>query len=206
MSSQPKIEGLLFDLGGVVIDLDFEFAFQAWEQWSKFSVDDLLHNFKMDEAYEKHERGEINTSEYFEHLRNVLKLDASDSEITAGWNAIFLNKIVETVDCIQAVKDRLPCFAFSNSNPTHQACWLPTFPRVAESFQQIFVSSEMGLRKPEPAAFKAIAAATGLDLEAMLFFDDTLGNVEGAQALGMPAIHVQSHLDVKKVLFDIGAI
>jgi FMN phosphatase YigB (HAD superfamily) len=204
MSKQRAIEGLLFDLGGVVIDINFEKAFQAWKQSTTLTIDDLRRGFKMDETYEKHERGEIDAAEYFSHLRKVLKLDASDSEIAAGWNAIFLNEIEETVDYIHAVKDRLPCFAFSNSNPTHQACWMPTFPRVVESFQEIFVSSELGLRKPEPEAFKAIASATNLDLGAILFFDDSLKNVEGAQALGMHAIHVRSHLDVKKALLDIG--
>ena len=193
-------------MGGVVFEIDFELALQTWKQWTLLSIEELRHRFKLDEAYEKHERGEIKASEYFTHLRNVLELEANDSEITMGWNAIYLDEIVETVNYILAVKDKMPCFAFTNSNPTHQVSWMSSYPRVVESFHQIFVSSELGLRKPEREAFEAIADATGIGLDAMLFFDDTEDNVRGAEAVGMQAIHVKGHLDVKQALSEIGAL
>ena len=139
MPTSRNIEGLLFDFGGVLVEIDFERALQEWNQWTLLSIEELRQRFKMDEAYVKHERGEIEASEYFTHLRNVLELEANDSEIILGWNAIFLNEIVETVDYVQAVKEKLPCFAFTNSNPTHQDYWMSAFPRVVESFQKIFV-------------------------------------------------------------------
>jgi putative hydrolase of the HAD superfamily len=206
MSKPRNIEGLLFDLGGVVIEINFECAFQVWKRWTLLSIEEMRHRFKMDEEYEQHERGEIEASAYFSHLRNILELEASDSAIASGWNAIFLNEIVETVNYIQAVKNKFPCFAFTNSNPTHQISWMSAFPRVVESFEQIFVSSVLGLRKPEREAFEAIANATGVGLDAMLFFDDSLENINGAQTAGMPAIHVKGHLDVKQALSEIGAL
>lgn len=206
MSTPQNIEGLLFDLGGVVIEINFERALQAWNQWTLLPIEEMRDRFRMDEIYEKHERGEVEASEYFTHLRSVLELEASDAEIALGWNAIFLNEIVETVNYIRAVNNNLPCFAFTNSNPTHQISWMIAFPRVVESFHQIFVSSELGLRKPEREAFEAIADATGIDLDAMLFFDDTEKNVKGAQAVGMHAVHVKGHIDVKQALSEIGAL
>ena len=113
---------------------------------------------------------------------------------------------METVNYILGVKDQVPCFAFTNSNPTHQIFWMSSYQRVVESFHQIFVSSDLGLRKPEREAFEAIADATGIDLDAMLFFDDTEENVRGAEAVGMQAIHVKGHLDVKQALSEIGAL
>ena len=205
MPKQQNIEGLLFDLGGVVIEINFERALQVWDRWTSLPIEELRCRFKMDEVYEQHERGEIEAPGYFAHLRNELELEANDSEIALGWNAIFLNEIGETVNYIQAVKSELPCFAFTNSNPTHQTSWMSTFPRVVESFHQIFVSSELGLRKPEREAFEAIADATGIGLDAMLFFDDSVENIKGAQAAGMRAIHVTGHTDVKRALSEIGA-
>ena len=58
----------------------------------------------------------------------------------------------------------------------------------------------MGLRKPEPAAFAAIAAAINVPLERILFFDDTRANVDGALAVGMQAVHVRSLADIKNAL------
>jgi putative hydrolase of the HAD superfamily len=206
MTISQKIEGLLFDLGGVVFEIDFEQALQTWKQWTALPIETLRLRFKMDEAYEKHERGEIDAPEYFSHLRRVLELDAQDSEIAIGWNAIYLDEISETVNYILAVKEQMPCFAFTNSNPTHQAFWTTNYQRVVDSFHQVFVSSELGLRKPEREAFEAIAETTGINLNAMLFFDDTEENVKGAEELGMQAILVKNHFDVKQALANIGAL
>ena len=70
---------------------------------------------------------------------------------------------------------RLPLYALTNSNRTHQAFWTIRYAEVLKSFRRVFVSSEMGLRKPEPAAFAAIAAAIDVPLERILFFDDNMG-------------------------------
>jgi putative hydrolase of the HAD superfamily len=200
------VAALLFDMGGVLFEIDFERALLAWQQWSRLSLDELRQRFQMDAAYEQHERGEIDAAAYFAHLRDVLELEATDSEIASGWNAIYLEEITETLNYISAVKDKLPCYAFTNSNPTHQERWAPTYPRVIAAFQNIFVSSELGLRKPDREAFEAISARTGIPLEQMLFFDDTEDNVAGARAAGMPAVHVKSHADVNKALVDLGLL
>ena len=84
MPTPRNIEGLLFDLGGVLIEIDFERALRAWNQWTLLSIEELRQRFKMDEAYEKHERGEIEAPEYFTHLRKMLELEANDSEIILG--------------------------------------------------------------------------------------------------------------------------
>ena len=203
MFKSQNIKGLLFDLGGVVINIDFECALQSWSQWTAITIDEMRSRFQIDGAYRKHERGELDAKQYFAHLRQVLELDANDTEIASGWNAIILNEIEETVDQILKIKCDLPCFVFSNTNPTHQAFWMSAFPDVMASFEQIFVSSELGLRKPEPQAFKAVAHLTGIDLDKMLFFDDTLENILAAQAIGMPSIHVRSHLDVNQAISEI---
>lgn len=206
MPELPQIEGLLFDMGGVVFEIDFERALQAWSNFTRLPMEEIRSRFSMDQAYEKHERGEIKASEYFSHLRGMLDLEANDSEIALGWNAIYLDEINETVGYILAVNDRMPCFAFTNSNPTHQAYWEAAYPALVNSFQQIFVSSSLGLRKPERSAFEAISRATGIKLGAMLFFDDMEENVNGAQAAGMAAVHVKSHLDVQRALAEISVL
>ena len=206
MSTPRNIEALLFDMGGVVIDIDFDQALQIWKDYSALPIEEIQRRFTMDAAYERHERGEIGASEYFAHLRNVLELEASDADIALGWNSIFIREVVETVDSILSVRDEIPCFAFTNSNPTHQVAWMAAYPRVVASFQQVFVSSEMGLRKPERVAFNAIAEATGINLAAMLFFDDSIENVVGARDAGLSAIHVRTPLDVKQALVGFGAL
>ena len=98
----------------------------------------------------------------------------------------------------------IPCYLFSNSNPTHQMEWLQAYPEVIRACEQVYVSSDIGLRKPEAEAFAAVIAAMNVDPEATLFFDDTLENVEGARACGMHAVHIASPQDVERALCDYG--
>lgn len=200
------IEALIFDLGGVVIGVDFDRAFQIWEQQSRLSLEDIRSSFVMDACYEQHERGEIRAAEYFRHLRDTLKLEGSDDEIALGWNAIFTGEITQTLEYIRMLKGSVPCYAFTNSNPFHQAVCSSTYSNVVRSFDQVFVSSELGVRKPDYAAFKAIADATGLHLSTMLLFDDSLQNVEGALNAGMQAMHVRSPSDIKRALEAIALL
>jgi beta-phosphoglucomutase-like phosphatase (HAD superfamily) len=71
---------------------------------------------------------------------------------------------------------------------------------LTPDFPQVFLSFELGLRKPERAAFEAIAAAIGVPLNRIRFFDDTPASVEGARAIGMPAVLVRSPADVVTAL------
>ncbi len=205
-STPPAIAALLFDMGGVVIDIDFERALQIWTSHSRLPIDQIRGRFSMDEAYAQHEIGEIGAVEYFAHLRERLELSASDAEICAGWNAIFKAEISQSVDYILAVRDKIPCYAFTNSNPTHQVYWAAAYPRVVDSFHRVFVSSELGLRKPHREAFEAISDFSGIALQEMLFFDDLEENVDGARAAGLQAVHVKTHRDVRKALQETGLL
>jgi FMN phosphatase YigB (HAD superfamily) len=197
-------EALLFDLGGVLIDIDFNRAIAAWAPCSALPADVLRQRFKHDLQYERHERGEISATQYFDHLATCLQLDASTDQIEAGWNAIFVGEITPTRQWVESLKDVLPCHAFSNTNASHMACWSRAFPRVTAAFDRIFASHQLGLRKPERAAFDCICALIGKDAGAVLFFDDLADNVEAARHAGLHAVQVRSPEDVAAALQSLG--
>ncbi|MBF0279968.1 MAG: HAD-IA family hydrolase [SAR324 cluster bacterium] len=200
MTEKSNIEALLFDLGGVVISIDFNNAFQNWQSHSRLSIDEIRSRFKMDAAYEKHERGEIDATEYFKHLRNVMELEGSDEEIAKGWNSIYTGVFDENLKTILSLKNQLPCFAFTNTNFVHKVFWTAKYPQVVSAFERIFDSSEMGLRKPEKAAFEFISLETGYNLSSILFFDDTQENIVGGREAGLQVVHVQNPSDVRRAL------
>jgi glucose-1-phosphatase len=195
-----KVDALLFDLGGVVIDIDLGRAFTRWAATAGTTVETIRSRFAFDAAYERHERGEIQADEYFASLRSSLQVELSNAELSEGWTAIYLGEVPGIRTLLSTLEGRLPLYAFTNSNPTHQAFWASRYAEVLTSFRRVFVSSEIGVRKPEPAAFAAISAAIDVPLERILFFDDTLANVEGARAVGMPAVHVRSLADIARAI------
>jgi FMN phosphatase YigB (HAD superfamily) len=201
-----KVQALLFDLGGVVLDIDFHRAFEHWQPVSRLSLEEIKAGFRFDAAYQQHERGEISAAQYFTHLCDTLQLQQGHARVAEGWNAIFLGEISETLALIQSIRNHLPCYAFTNSNTAHQAAWSAMFPEVVQAFDRIFVSSDMGCRKPERQAFDYITRAINLPAGTILFFDDLAENVAGAQAAGLQAVHVRGPADVRAAFERTGCM
>ncbi len=198
----PK--ALLFDLGGVLVDIDFSCALRAWAAHSSLSVEELKREFGFDAHYQRHERGEITASEYFDHLASTLKLTASREQVASGWNSIFVGEIAQTRALVQTMRAFLPCYAFTNTNASHMATWSTLFPQVVQSFDRIFASHEMGMRKPERAAFEHVSRSLGIEVGSIVFFDDLLENAQAAAEAGLQAVHVRSPDDVRDSLRRLG--
>mgnify|MGYP005726580003 CR=1 FL=1 len=135
-----------------------------------------------------------------DHLRQTLQLQCDDQTIKTGWNSIYGNEITSTVNVIQKLKASIPCYAFTNSNPTHKMSYTKKFPNVIQTFERIFVSSDLGHRKPEKAAFQIISQTIETKPKHILFFDDSTENIEGAKSAGLKAVHVSSPKDVVRAL------
>ena len=200
----PTTEALLFDLGGVLLDIDFSRAIAAWEPYSALAPDVLRNTFKHDEYYARHERGEITSKEYFAYLATSLQLTASFAQIEQGWNAIFVGEIQKTRELVESMQGMLPCYAFTNTNASHMAKWSELFPNVVGAFDRIFASHQMGLRKPERAAFDHICALTNIPAAKFLFFDDLSENVQAARDAGLQGVLVQSPDDVAAAFRSYG--
>lgn len=200
--SQPQV--LLFDLGGVLIEVDFQRAFRAWQPLSAFSFPEICERFAFDDEYARHERGEIGAGEYFEHICRKLSLRREYGLVETGWNSIYVGDIPETVAMVSAARALIPCYAFTNTNATHQIAWTAQFPQITKLFDKVFSSHEIGSRKPERAAFEHIARVLDVPLNSILFFDDLPENVEGAKAADLQAVLVRSPGDVRAKLEEIG--
>lgn len=200
---QTSTEALLFDLGGVVFEIDFEHAFEYWAAHAGVSVETLRPFYGIDPWYERHERGEIDSAAYFDALRETLGVSLSNEHFVNGWNAIFLQEFPGAFELFDALAKKIPIYAFSNSNVTHQRYWEQRYARTLSLFREVFVSCELGLRKPESEAFRRVSSAIGVDPEGVLFFDDTRENVDGAREVGMTAVHVRSFDDVRERVAEL---
>jgi putative hydrolase of the HAD superfamily len=196
----PPVKALLFDLGGVVIELDWERVFAHWAFCAGKPVGPIRAGFSFDVPYQRHERGEIDAAAYYESLRRSLQLDIPDKQFEIGWNAVFVREIPETVAMIRSLRGRIPMYLFSNSNAAHHASWSTRFAAALEPFDRVFVSSEMGRRKPSRESFEHVAHEIGLPPVSILFLDDTPENIDGARAAGMQAALVRVPQDVSNAL------
>lgn len=194
------VDALLFDLGNVVIEIDFNRAVAHWASHGGCEESLIRERFRHDRAYDQYERGRIDFDAYFSTLRTNLGVDISDPHLRDGWNAILIGAMPGISDLLASAAEGFPLYALTNSNPEHQKCLSDRFADVLRPFKQIFVSSEIGLRKPEPDAYRHVVNVIGVPASRILFFDDLIENVEGARACGLQAVHVRNGSEVRDTL------
>lgn len=208
MSNRPLAPGdadaLLFDLGRVVLDLDFNRTLRLWAHHAACEPAQLANKFLRDDLYQRHEKGEISDEAFFAGLRSSLGVALSDTEFVEGWNAIFVGEMPGISRLLTRAAQRLPLYAFSNTNAPHVAYFSAQFAGVLGHFREIFVSSAIGLRKPDADAYDHVVQAIGMPAERIVFFDDLAENVEGARNRGLRAVLVTSPDDVAKALDALG--
>ncbi len=196
------VKAVLFDLGGVVLDIAWEQVFEAWARHSRLSAVEIAARFQMDSAYQEHERGALSGPQYFDYLKGLVEYQGDDATFVAGWNAIFVGPIASTVAVLNDLGQRLPLSLLTNTNATHEQAWRAAYAPIIERFEQVFVSSTMGCRKPDRSAFEYVLTGMNIDAGAVLFFDDSLENVHGALAAGLQAVHVIRPEDIRRALIE----
>jgi glucose-1-phosphatase len=196
-------DALLFDLGRVVIDIDFNLAFAKWAKHARCDPATIAQRFSHDDAYKRHERGEIDSDQYFSALRSTLGVEISNAQLLDGWNAIFVGEMPGISPVLARAARQFPLYVLSNSNRAHERCWSTRFPGVLTHFRHIYVSSTIGVRKPEAEAYKYVVKAIGTTAERIAFFDDILENVDAAKACGLQAFQVKSSAEVANALSSL---
>jgi glucose-1-phosphatase len=202
--SPGAADALLFDLGRVVIDVDFDRVLACWAAHAGCEPARLAGRLMPDENFKRHETGEIADAEFFAGLRQSLDIDVSDAQFLEGWNAIFAGEMPGISALLARAAQRLPLYAFSNTNRPHVEHFSATYAGVLGHFREIFLSSAIGLRKPDAAAYDHVVKAIGVPAQRIVFFDDLAANIEGARARGLTAVHVTSSDDVADALAALG--
>jgi putative hydrolase of the HAD superfamily len=197
-------DALLFDLGRVVLDIDFNKALVCWAGHAGCEPAHLLGRFARDEIYQRHETGEIDDAEFFAALRTSLGVGLSDAQFLEGWNAIFAGEMPGIAPLLERAAQRVPLYAFSNTNGAHIEHFSQVYAELLGHFREIFLSSMIGLRKPDAAAYDHVVKAIGVPAHRIVFFDDLAENIEGARARGLTAVHVTSPEDVADALAALG--
>jgi putative hydrolase of the HAD superfamily len=194
----------LFDLGRVVLDIDFSKAIGCWAAHAGREPSQILARYVRGEAFRHHETGRISDADYFESLRASLGISITDAQLLEGWNAIFAGEMPGIAALLERAANHLPLYAFSNTNRPHVEHFSLAHADVLGHFREIYLSSTIGLRKPDPAAYDHVVSAIGVPASRILFFDDLAENIQGARACGLMAVHVTSPTDVADALAALG--
>jgi epoxide hydrolase-like predicted phosphatase len=181
----------IFDLGNVIIDIDFNRVLGVWSDFSRVPLASLQSHFQMDEAFEQHERGEISDEQFARVLCEKLEIALSYEQFAAGWQAVFVGVRPETLALMNRLRlEGHRVVVLSNTNKLHSAFWPTQYPEVQQAADKLYLSQDLGMRKPEARIYQHLLESEGISADQAVFFDDNQQNIEAARALGMTAVLV----------------
>lgn len=191
---------VLLDLGNVVLGVDFRRVFTSWSQSSGVPEERFYERWQLDDAYASHEIGAITFAEYADHLSRKFEASMSLDDWRTGWNDLWTAPFHDVISLLPDLAERHRLFAFTNTNDTHAECWRALFDSELVHFEEIFVSSEIGVRKPHASAYLHVCGLMDADPTDVLFVDDTHDNISGAKDAGVNAHHAKSEAEVVEIL------
>ncbi|WP_441241635.1 HAD-IA family hydrolase [Tardiphaga sp. 768_D3_N2_1] len=197
-------DALLFDIGRVVLDIDFNRVLEVWSDHARCKPDHIVTRFTRGDVYMQHERGQLSDDAFFAHLRDTLTIDLTPAQFLEGWNALFVGEMPGIADLLARASARWPLYAFSNTNPAHVAHFSQRHADLLNHFRSVFLSSSIGLRKPDAEAYRHVISEIGMPADRIVFFDDLAENIEAARACGLQTVHVTSPTSVAEALKALG--
>lgn len=179
-----KIEALLFDLGKVVVDFDFDLGMQRLVGRCGLSPAEFKQ-VVFDAAWlQPYERGEISTAEYHRYLCDAGKLQMDLPEFLETWSAVFLPGLLVPEKLLADLSDRYPLILVSNTNESH-IDYIERNYSCLQYFDKKIFSHVVGCLKPDREIYEAAIAASGKLPEELFFTDDREENIRGAEEMGI---------------------
>jgi glucose-1-phosphatase len=202
---RTDLKAIIFDFGGVILDIDYQRTVDAFRALGYADFDQQYGKMKQSGIFDLLETGKISNEQFITELKQSIP-HISDEEIVAAWNAIILDFPEGRLEFISNLRDQIPTFLLSNTNAIH----IENFHEVLKNrtgkshmsgyFQKVYYSNEIGLRKPDAAAFQLILDEQQLNPERTLFIDDSPQHIEAAQKLGIETLHLKSIHDLESEL------
>lgn len=190
------IRNIIFDLGGVLLNIDPKKTIEAFE---KLGMAQLVGDKGLTydhEIFYRMEQGKITSDEFRKGVLTLLPNPVSFDEIDTAWTAMLLDFPAVRVELLKNLRKDFNIYLFSNTNAIHVEKFHSIFRKqhgfeVSSLFEKDFYSNEIGYRKPSHESYQEIIRLSGINPEESLFIDDSLLNVESAVASGLKGLWLE---------------
>lgn len=190
------IRNLIFDFGGVLIHIDYQATVDAFAQLHMDAHGAFYSQQTQSTLFDAYETGKISTQQFINGLLGHLPPGTSPNAVVAAWNKMILDVPVYSIELLQDLRQKgYRLFMLSNTNALHLELALRRWARVSDQlpndlFDKVYVSHEMGLRKPDPEIFMRVCREQGLNSAETLFIDDSVQHIAGARKAGLHTYHL----------------
>lgn len=201
-------KAIIFDMGGVLVDLDLEDCKKAFKENLGYDgIDDILDACHQKGIWGELEEGMLDADEF----RSIVLADSRPGvtvvDVDKAMWRILVGIAPYKAELLKKMAEKYDLYLLSNNNSICLPCSAGMFENAGvpldKIFRKCFYSFEMKALKPSPEFYKAVMADIGLPGENLLFIDDSMKNVEGAEAVGLPAVYYQPGTDLSALLANV---
>lgn len=204
-----NIKNIIFDLGGVVINLDFNATLTAFEQLGIKDFKNIYSQLSQSSLFDHFDKGTISEDDFFNGIKKQFQLKNSRQELEKAWNAMLLDFPKQRIEALKKYKENYRIFLLSNTNETHIREFHKTLHQnlgvrdLEGFFEKVYYSCRTGMRKPDKEIFDLVLVENRLDPKETVFIDDTIHHVEGAKRAGINAVLLEKGEEFEQVLKKI---
>ena len=200
------IKTIMFDMGGVLINLNKQACINAYKALGYDNVEELIGNYSQQGAFLQLESGQISTKKFRDIIRREIKKPITDKQIDDAFIAFLVDMPDYTLNMLSELKKQYRIFMLSNTNGiimnyVRHNIFNREGLTIDDYFDRLFLSYEMGTVKPDSLIFEKVIEETGIDPTETLFLDDSKKNIEVAEKLGFKTFVVTQGQDYRYI-FD----
>ena len=200
-----KIDNIIFDLGNVILDIDYQSTIKAFEKIGIENASILYSKSSQTKIFDQLETGKIAKEDFILEIQNITP-KASKSEIINAWNEIIKDLPESRIDILKNLKDKFSIFLLSNTNSIHidyivKKIGGGKYDKFYNLFDKVYYSHEVKLRKPDPNIFKLVINENNLKIKNTLFIDDSIQHINSAKKLGLQSYHLNNSIESLETIF-----
>lgn len=201
-----KIDAIIFDLGGVIINLNYDLSTKSFEELGLLDFKKVYSQLQQSSLFDDYETGKISTQHFINKLLTHLPQGTSPNAVVAAWNKMILDVPKAKIELLLCLKNQYKTYLLSNTNEIHMQKVRIEWSKASQAnlethFEKTYLSYQMGLRKPDIEIFKFVCEEQGLIPAKTLFIDDSIQHIEGARNAGLQAYHL-NHPEELYTLFS----
>ena len=186
-----EIKNIIFDLGGVLLNIDYHKTSRAFKMLGAHQFDELYSQANANHLFEALETGEISEQDFYQSISSFCNPGTTSQQIQTAWNAILLDFRKESLDALDTLKEKYNLFLLSNTNSIHVTQFNNILHEetgkttLDEYFIKSYYSHIIQLRKPYAATYQWVLNDGNMIASETLFIDDSINNIKGAEAVGI---------------------
>ena len=200
------LRNIIFDLGGVLLDLDVQKTFDAFEKMGLTKEVMMKRYNKEENFFLQFEKGQISAKEFRASLRKMIGNSVSNEKIDYAWNEMLRGFKKDTIRLLSDLSGKYPLYLLSNTNEIHLPFYSEQFRETSggttlkKYFIETYYSHIIGTRKPEPESFRYVLKDADLEPTETLFIDDFEENCTTAREIGLIAHQLKPDENLRDVL------